>query len=469
MIRQIAKIPPISSEIAEKTESFSTKGMPEGSVQQAGAESSQSVSTNGTLINANVMQGTLGEGLSQIVQNPMQSALNEAMTQVNQNSMQNISTESMVQTNSMENIQFFPTTAENRGEDIQTPVKNSMDSIMTSQMSEADGEISQMLTYDTEKMSAQGNLIGKNGAESTSSAINKDIENVQKKETIAEQLPNTEHTTSEMTEEPIAQKNTELSSQKQVLRLIHHLFGETGIHKEDSPSVLLHKLSHFIANGENVSKDALNQLFSSKDMRQFLRDVMEGQMYLKPQDVADAQKVEKLYERLENKTQNIQNLLNSAGLRETPLAQTVADVHNNIDFMNQLNQTFTYVQIPLKMTGQNASGQLYVYTKKRDLNDSDKELTAFLHLDLEHLGSTDVSVRLYQKKVDTKFYIDNDMSYALIQKHMPELEERLRCKGYNCNIYLEKEGKQVNFVEDFLKKDAPSTEQLHRYSFDVRA
>ena len=222
-------------------------------------------------------------------------------------------------------------------------------------------------------------------------------------------------------------------------------------------------------NGENVSKETLNQLFSSKDMRMFLRDVIEGQMYLAPEDVADADRVKKLYDRLESKTQNLQNLLNSVGLNETPLAQTIADVHGNVEFMNQLNENFTYVQIPLKMSGQNASGQLYVYTNKRDLSDPDRDLTAFLHLDLDHLGATDISVRLHRKEVDTKFYMDSDESYDLVKKHMSELEERLKLKGFHCKIYVENEGKKVNFVEDFLKKDAPATGQLHRYSFDVRA
>ncbi len=259
------------------------------------------------------------------------------------------------------------------------------------------------------------------------------------------------------------------TTQDKVVQLLHQLFGDTGITADDSPAVLLNKLSHLISSGENVSQDTLNQLFSSKDMQQFLRDVLEGQMYLKPEDVADGEKVKKLYERLESKTQRLEGLLMNAGLNETPLAQTIADVRGNVEFMNQLNQTYTYVQIPLKMAGQNASGQLYVYTNKRDLGDPERDLTAFLHLDMDNLGSTDVSVRMHRKDVDTKFYMDSDEAYELVKAHMPELEERLRLKGFNAKLYVENEGKKVNFVEDFLKKDAPSAGQLHRYSFDVRA
>ena len=274
--------------------------------------------------------------------------------------------------------------------------------------------------------------------------------------------------TGQVTENTLPAANANPSTEK-VLQLLHNLFGDTGITAEDSSASLLNKLSSFILNGENVSKEALNELFSSKDMQQFLRAELEKQMYLKPEDVADGDKVKKLYERLESKTQSLESLLMNAGLKDTPLAQTVANVQGNVDFMNQLNQTYTYVQIPLKMSGQNASGQLYVYTNKKELGDPERDLTAFLHLDMDNLGSTDVSVRMHRKDVDTKFYMDSDESYALVKAHMPELEERLRMKGFNAKIYVENEGKKVNFVDDFLKKDAPATGQLHRYSFDVRA
>ena len=121
------------------------------------------------------------------------------------------------------------------------------------------------------------------------------------------------------------------------------------------------------------------------------------------------------------------------------------------------------------MNGQNASGQLYVYTNKKNISDPDRELSAFLHLDLDHFGSTDVSVKMLRKKVTTNFYLDSDESYALVKQFLPVLEKRLQDKGYNCDITVNNESKKVNFVDGFLKKDMPSTGQVHRYSFDMRA
>jgi flagellar hook-length control protein FliK len=138
--------------------------------------------------------------------------------------------------------------------------------------------------------------------------------------------------------------------------------------------------------------------------------------------------------------------------------------------MNQINEAYTYAQIPLKMSGQNASGELYVYTNKKSLAEGgDGDLTAFLHLDMDNLGPTDVSVRMHGKQVSTNFYLDSDESFALVEKNVPVLEERLRKKGYDCSVNVINEGKHVNFVDDFLRKDLPPTGQLHRYSFDMRA
>ncbi len=344
----------------------------------------------------------------------------------------------------------------------------------------AEGNISQNVVSDkgTEQVSTQqvaaqdGNVqqtvASQDGSSQQIVVQDENVQQVVTQDGSTPQMETPENTVQNKTEQVQAQ-SAQTSTKENVLRLVNHLFGETGITVENAPATILNKLSHVIMTGENVSKETLNQLFSSKDMQQFLRDALEGQMYLTPEEVADGEKVKKLYERLESKTQRLESLLNQAGLQETPLAQTISDVHGNVEFMNQLNQAYTFVQIPLKMAGQNASGQLYVYTNKRDLSDPEKEITAFLHLDLDHLGSTDVSVKMLKKKVDTKFYMDSDEAFELVKAHMPELEERLRLKGFDAKLYVENEGKKVNFLDDFLKKDAPPTGQLHRYSFDVRA
>ena len=230
----------------------------------------------------------------------------------------------------------------------------------------------------------------------------------------------------------------------------------------------------------NTLRDALKQnqeygfagmtkLFGSKEFAAILKNCAEKQWLLEPEQLREASKVSDLYERLDHQMKQMENVMKAAGVTQNSFIQTAADIRSNVEFMNQINQVYTYVQLPLKLSGQNASGDLYVYTNKKNLNDPEAELTAFLHLDLDNLGSTDVSIRMKDKNVKTNFYIADDASYDLIEKHVPVLEKRLAQKGYRCSITMSKEEKKVEFVEDFLQRDMPQAGTLHRYSFDVRA
>ena len=230
----------------------------------------------------------------------------------------------------------------------------------------------------------------------------------------------------------------------------------------------------------NTLRDALKQnqeygfagmtkLFGSKEFAAILKNRVEKQWLLEPEQLREASKVSDLYERLDHQMKQMENVMKAARVTQNSFVQTAADIRSNVEFMNQINQVYTYVQLPLKLSGQNASGDLYVYTNKKKLNDPEAELTAFLHLDLDNLGSTDVSIRMKDKNVKTNFYIADDASYDLIEKHLPVLEKRLAQKGYRCSITMSKEEKKVEFVEDFLQRDMPQAGTLHRYSFDVRA
>ena len=230
----------------------------------------------------------------------------------------------------------------------------------------------------------------------------------------------------------------------------------------------------------NTLRDALKQnqeygfagmtkLFGSKEFAAILKNRAEKQWLLEPEQLREASKVSDLYERLDHQMKQMENVMKAAGVTQNSFVQTAADIRSNVEFMNQINQVYTYVQLPLKLSGQNASGDLYVYTNKKNLNDPEAELTAFLHLDLDNLGSTDVSIRMKDKNVKTNFYIADDASYDLFEKHLPVLEKRLAQKGYRCSITMSKEEKKVEFVEDFLQRDMPQAGTLHRYSFDVRA
>lgn len=245
--------------------------------------------------------------------------------------------------------------------------------------------------------------------------------------------------------------------------------GKTALDKNLTVSDFLRTVSQILSENNGAASQSIQKLFGSDAYKSLLRNVMEQQWLIQPEALKQEKKISQLYEKLEQQMRQVEDALKEAGVTKTRFPKTAAEVRGNIEFMNQLNQAYTYVQVPLKMSGQNANGELYVYTNKKNLRDPDAELSAFLHLELEHLGSTDVSVKMQHRNVKTNFYMADDASYDLVEKYLPILEQKLKDKGYQCTITMTKEEKKVSFGDDFLRKDMPQTGTLHRYSFDVRA
>ena len=242
------------------------------------------------------------------------------------------------------------------------------------------------------------------------------------------------------------------------------------LYSEDSSVVgILNDINSMLENTP-ANADALRHLFSGEAFKLMLKETLEQQWMIKPGDLEkNPKKIDGLYDKIEKQIINMENILKTSGV-VNPKAEALADnIRGNIEFMNQINEAYTYVQVPLRMNEGNASGQLYVYTNKKSISDPDKELSAFLHLDLEYLGGTDVSIKMLHRKVTTNFYLDSDESYAMVKQFLPVLEKRLQDKGYNCELTINSDSKQMNFVAGFLKKDLPPTGQVHRYSFDMRA
>lgn len=245
--------------------------------------------------------------------------------------------------------------------------------------------------------------------------------------------------------------------------------GKTALDKNLTVSDFLRTVSQILSENNGMASQSIQKLLGSDAYKSLLRNVMEQQWLIRPEELKQEKKISQLYEKLEQQMKQVEDALKEAGVTRNSFLDTAAEVRGNIEFMNQLNQAYTYVQVPLKMSGQNANGELYVYTNKKNLRDPDAELSAFLHLDLEHLGSTDVSVKMQHRNVKTNFYLADDASYDLVEKYLPVLEQKLKDKGYQCTITMTKEEKKVSFGDDFLRKDMPQTGTLHRYSFDVRA
>ncbi len=203
----------------------------------------------------------------------------------------------------------------------------------------------------------------------------------------------------------------------------------------------------------------------------FLKSNLQNLWTITPEAVADPKQVEQLYGRLDRQLKSLTQVLENVNQTSSQAYQSTVTLSQNIDFLQQLNQAYTYVQLPLRLQqGNNAHGELFVYTNKKHLAAKDGQISALLHLDMEHLGPIDVYVAMQNQNVSTKFYLQDDEMLDFLSEHMELLTERLKQRGYNCNYEMltrgEGEEKPKSGIHEIIQ--ANGHVPVVQYAFDVR-
>lgn len=216
-------------------------------------------------------------------------------------------------------------------------------------------------------------------------------------------------------------------------------------------------------------KEALsNAVFSTKGFQNLLQQNLTEQWLLTPEEVRDKGNIRELYERMDAQLARLGEAFSNNGKMDNPLAKSVTNLQNNLDFMNQINQVYSYVQLPLKMSEGKAHGDLYVYANKKSLASKDGSVSALLHLDMEHLGPVDIYVTMQEQRVNTHFYLPDEEMLDFIEANIHILNERLEKKGYAMNTVMSVKSEEKTAVEEMLDTGKENT-VLSQYSFDVRA
>ena len=239
-----------------------------------------------------------------------------------------------------------------------------------------------------------------------------------------------------------------------------------------SSEELLKQINELLSGKPDVLQDreGILQLLTGKELNKLVKNEITGKWMLFPEEVSEKQKAEELYQRLNNQLNRLNRILGQESRADTPFAKAVSNLSGNIDFMNQMNQLFAYIQLPLKMQGKEANGELYVYTNKKNLAKKEGEVSALLHLDMEHLGSVDVHVTMKDNNVSTNFYLRDDSALDLISQHIDMLNERLNKRGYSMNAsFIKRDGDEPETVMEEILNQDKNISVLSGNSFDARA
>ena len=231
---------------------------------------------------------------------------------------------------------------------------------------------------------------------------------------------------------------------------------------------LLHQLE--LAGGD---REALSKLIENDVFKNNLSEFLQKQMLLEPEAAADKEKVQEFFGKLSKQLSQVSEALSMVGQEQSAAAKTVTNMSQNVNFLNQMNQMYAYIQLPFKLSESNAHGELYVYSNKKNLASKDGEVSALLHLDMENLGPVDVYVKMKEQNVSTRFYLQDDEMLTFIHEHIDILNERLEKRGYHmsCSMTVRnepEEGKENVTLQELLKENS-NIPMMVNYSFDVRA
>lgn len=214
----------------------------------------------------------------------------------------------------------------------------------------------------------------------------------------------------------------------------------------------------------------LHRIFSGREFRELLSEQLKELWTIKPEELSEKGKVDDLYRRLDRQLKTLTQALESGGQAQSTACRTAVAMSQNIDFLNQLNQMYAYIQLPLHLRDGEAHGDLYVYANKKSLAENEGKISALLHLDMEHLGPVDVYVTLEQSRVNTKFYVRDDEMLDFLEAHMDILTERLAKRGYDCSFSMiaREEGaeEENSGLAPILRQEKGML--LSQYAFDVR-
>lgn len=234
------------------------------------------------------------------------------------------------------------------------------------------------------------------------------------------------------------------------------------------------ELSEVLKNiGKNMPKEAFNNIIKSPVFKEKITKLLMDRLYLNPAKLSEDKKivkneVDKIYDKLNKLSEMIKNMPENVKSENLSLAGD--KLSKNMNFMNELNNIEAYVQVPVKFSEGNKNGDLYVYNRRRNKKINDDTLTAFLHLQLDYLGATDINISLKKNSVTAKFTLDDEISRNLVEDNLGELAERLEKIGYNVTISTElseKKSQEFNAILPITSNNENAI-SIKRYIFDIR-
>ncbi len=205
-------------------------------------------------------------------------------------------------------------------------------------------------------------------------------------------------------------------------------------------------------------------------MQELVKTQFVNGLSITPRAVKEGDSITQLYSKMERQLAVLASMSESLTSQKVfeQLSTVAHDMQDNLQFMKTMNQTFAYLQLPLKMTEQNAHGDLYVMTRKESLKKNPNNLSVLLHLDIDHLGTLDIHIKKENTSVSTKFYVTDSSVQNLFANTLELIKDAINELGLTFTTECLMKEKEFDVDNDFIGQDKP-VGTLTRYDFDLRA
>jgi hypothetical protein len=217
-----------------------------------------------------------------------------------------------------------------------------------------------------------------------------------------------------------------------------------------------------------LSKFTVRHLLLSPEYGKLIKEAFHQKWTITPEKLMEKDDVLKLYKDLEQDLKQLSELakISAEVQKETSLQEPIKNLQDNISFLKQFNETFTYLQLPVQLKEQDVHSDLYVFTKK-NAKKTDGSLNVLLHLDMEHLGSINIQIYMVAKNISARFYLEDASVVPLISENISLLKQSLSSKGYSLRTEVHDTYVKPNFVNDLVEHNSEENYST-RFSFDVR-
>ncbi len=217
----------------------------------------------------------------------------------------------------------------------------------------------------------------------------------------------------------------------------------------------------------------VQEIFSSHVFGNILNRFLQSSWTLTPDKLKKDGEISSFYDKMKTQLKQFEGLIQTAlsGEDSDNMGRSARDMENNIEFMKTLNETFSYLQMPLKLQNQDAHADLYVYTQKEKLKRNPDKVHVLLHLTLGHLGDIDIYLDKDKNDINAKFSLEDTQAIDLIKTNSGMLKDALAGQGYSCQVSVTQAGAVKNTVNEFIdaRINTSATADMKRFSFDIRA